>query len=232
MSNPTVYGNLSNQYPDSSLLTGQVDLKNSIQNLNTNLDSINNKTATFLGNQDQVLNIINQEKDRLNQKKQIIDNAYSSQIRSTQLNNSINKRYNAYLKILYVVAIVLVIAFLSSFIGKIFPVIPSFVLTVIYIGLFSFAIIYSITVYNEIKRHEKINYDRLDNGRINAQNGLDISNVDISGGIRDESGNFVVGNCAEVNPFTGNCIRLLETFSGNDNLSSLNSDEYTNYSKY
>ena len=35
-----IYGNLANQFPDSTLLTGQTDLKNSMNTLNTNLNNI------------------------------------------------------------------------------------------------------------------------------------------------------------------------------------------------
>jgi ABC-type multidrug transport system fused ATPase/permease subunit len=223
-----IYGNLANQFPDSTLLTGQTDLKSSINTLNTNLNNINDKTASFLGNQEQVLNIIDQEKNRLNEKKQSIDNAYSSQVRSTQLNQSMNKRYQGYLKIMYVFIICLVISLILAFASNSLVFIPSFIFTFIYIGLFSFAVIYSISIYMEIQKHERIVYDRLDMGRIK----VDASNStsDISNN-KDQSGN-VVGNCAEINPVTGNCIRLLETFCGNNEWSTLNSYEFTNYSQY
>ena len=223
-----IYGNLANQFPDSTLLSGQTDLKNSINILNTNLDAIDNKTASFLGNQDQVLSIIDQENNRLNQKKQSIDNAYSSQVRSTQLNDSMNKRYKGYLRILYIFILVLVISLILTLFSNSLPFIPSFVFTIIYIGLFSFAVIYSISIYIEIQRHERIIFDRLDMGRINSTTSMDTSNNMTN---NDQSGN-VVGNCAEVNPVTGNCIRLLETFCGKNGLSTLNSYEFTNYSQY
>lgn len=223
-----IYGNLANQFPDSTLLTGQTDLKNTINTLNTNLNNINDKTATFLGNQDQVLSIIDQEKNRLHEKKQSVDNAYSSQVRSTQLNQSMNKRYNGYLKILYIFIICLVISLILAFISNFLGFIPSFIFTFIYIGLFSFAVIYSISIYVEIQRHERIIYDRLDMGRLNVG---DISSNTTDGSNNDLSGS-VVGNCAEINPVTGNCIRLLETFYGKNELSTLNSYEFTNYSQY
>lgn len=223
-----IYGNLANQFPDSTLLTGQTDLKNSINTLNTNLDNINDKTASFLGNQEKVLNIIDQEKNRLNEKKQSIDNAYSSQVRSTQLNDSMNKRYKGYLKIIYLFIICLVVSLILAFISNSLSFIPSFVFTVIYIGIFSFAVIYSTSIYMEIQRHERIIFDRLDMGRIK----VDSTNVTDVSNNSDQSGNVVTGNCAELNPVTGNCIRLLETFCGNNELSTLNSYEFTNYSKY
>jgi hypothetical protein len=223
-----IYGNLANQFPDSTLLTGQTDLKNSINTLNTNLNNIENKTASFLGNQDKVLIFIDQEKNRLHEKKQSIDNAHSSQLRSTQLNQSMNKRYNGYLNILYIFIICLVISLILTLISNILVFIPSFIFTFIYIGLFSFAVIYSISIYVEIQRHERIIYDRLDMGRMNVG---DISLNTTDGSNNDQSGN-VVGNCAEVNPVTGNCIRLLETFCRKNELSTLNSYEFTNYSQY
>jgi len=225
-----IYGNLANQFPDSTLLTGQTDLKNSMNTLNTNLNNIENKTSSFLGNQQQVLTIIDQEKSRLDEKKQSIDNAYSSQVRSTQLNQSMNKRYKEYLKILFVFIICLVVSLFIYFISNILGFIPSFIFTFIYIGLFSFAVIYSISIYVEIQRHERIVYDRLDMGRKNVDD-TSFNTTDLSNNKQDQSGN-VVGNCAEINPITGNCIRLLETFCRKNELSTLNSYEFTNYSQY
>jgi len=226
----TIYGNLSNQFPDSTLLTGQVDLKNSIQSLNTNLDAINNKTNTLLSMQDGVSTIINDEQNRLNEKKQIIDTAYSSQLRSIHLNNSMTKKSRAYSTILFVIVFVLIFVFIVSIVGKIFPMIPPFVLNIIYVGLFSFAFIYSYSIYSDIQRHEKIDYDRIQQRKA-ADAGLDVSGMDVSFN-NDISGNVVNGNCAEVNPLTGNCTKLLDAFCGMNHLSSLNSYEFTNYSKY
>jgi ABC-type multidrug transport system fused ATPase/permease subunit len=230
MSNPTIYGNLSNQFPDSTLLTGQTDLKNSINSLNTNLDAINNKTNNLLTQQDTVSKIVNEEQSRLKEKKQMIDNAYSSQVRSIQLNDSINKRYQAYLKIIFVFIIVLIVALIVSIIGKSLPIIPSFVLYIIHIGLFSFALIYSFGIYLEVQKHEKINYDRLYMKKA-TDGSLDVSGTrDISG--IDASGNKVTGNCAKVDPLTGNCTQLLESFCGMSHLPNINSYEFTTYSKY
>lgn len=230
MSNTTIYGNLSNQFPDSTLLTGQTDLKNSVNTLNINLDAINNKTNNLLTQQDTVLKIVNEEQSRLTEKKGLIDNAYSSQARSIELNDSINKRYQAYLKIIFVFIIVLVVAIVVSFIGKTFPIIPSFVLYIIHIGLFSFALIYSFIIYLEIQKHEKINYDRLymkktTDGSLDVSGSRDISGV-------DASGNKITGICAKVDPITGRCTQLIETLCGMSDLPNISSYEFTSYSKY
>lgn len=229
MSNPTIYGNLSNQFPDSTLLTGQTDLKNSVNTLNTNLDAINNKTNNLLTQQDTVLKIVNEEQSRLTEKKGLIDNAYSSQARSIELNDSINKRYQAYLKIIFVFIIVLVVAIVVSFIGKSIPIIPSVILYIIQIGLFSFAVIYSFIIYLEIQKHERINYDRLYMKKA-TDGSLDTSVVDASG--VDASGNKITGNCAKVDPITGNCTQLIETLCGMSDLPNISSYEFTSYSKY
>lgn len=232
MSNPTIYGNLSNQFPDNTLATGTTDLKSSVSTLNTNLDAINNKSDTLLTGQMSLSGIINDEQDRLNQKKQSVDNAYSSQVRSIYMNDNIVKRNNAYLKILYVLVIVLVIAFIISMLGNYFTIISPFILNFIYIGLFSFAVIYSISIYSEIQKHERIDYDKLKLGKA-TKPGYDYSTKDSSG--NDNSGNSVYGNCAQLNPVTGNCTKLItndkESFSGNE-LSSSNNSEFTHYSRY
>jgi len=231
MSNPNIYGNISNQFPDSTLATGQQDLKTSISSLNTNLDNINGKTNTLLTQQLEVSDIVNQEKNRLDSKKQSIDNAYSSQVRSIYMNDNINKRYNAYLKILYALVIVLIIVFIISMIGNYFPFIPSFVLSIIYIGLFSFIIIYSITIYSEIQRHDRIDYDKL-KLRKATDGRLDISGNDSSG--NDLSGN-VIGICPGGSKAAldekGNCTNK-ESFSEMNELSTLNTYEFTDYSRY
>ena len=229
MSNPTIYGNLSNQFPDSTLLTGQTDLKNSVNTLNANLDHINDKTNNLLTQQDTVLKIVNEEQSRLTEKKGLIDSAHSSQVRSIQLNDSINKRYQAYLKIIFVFIIILVVAIVVSFIGKSFPIIPSFVLYIIQIGLFSFALIYSFGIYLEIQKHEKIEYDRLYMKKA-TDGSIDNNITDISG--VDASGNKITGNCAKVDPITGNCTQLIESLCGMSDLPNISSYEFTTYSKY
>lgn len=228
MSNTTIYGNISNQFPDNTLATGTTDISGSIYNLNNSLSAINDKTNTLLTQQVEVSNIVNQEQGRLSDKKKSVDNAYSSQVRSIYMNDNINKRYNAYLKILYALVIVLIIVFILSIIGNYFPFIPSFVLNIIYIGLFSFTMIYSNTIYSEIKTHDRIDYDKLKLRRA-ADGGLDISGNDSSG--NDLSGN-VTGLCAEINPINGKCVRLLDGFSSMNELSSLNTYEFTDYSRY
>lgn len=231
MSNPIIYGNISNQFPDSTLATGQIDLSNSIYSLNANLDQINDKTNSILTGQYEVSNIVNQEKGRLIEKKNSVDNAYSSQVRSIYMNDNMNKRYNAYLKILYALVIVLIIVFILSMIGNYFPFIPSFVLSIIYIGLFSFTMIYSITIYSEIQRHDRMDYDKLKLRRA-TYGGVDNNDNDSSG--NDISGGPVYGICQGANAAVdanGKCTNS-ESFSEMNELSSLNTYEFTNYSLY
>jgi len=224
MSN-TVYGNLSNQFPTTPPFTGT--LNTDIGSLNANLSALQDKSNVVLTQQEKIKKIVDAESTRLQQKKQGVDSAYSSQVRATYVNDNMQKRYNAYLYILFVVVIVLIIVFFLSMMGNYFPIIPPLLLNIIYVFLFSFTIIYSISIYSEIQKHDPMNYDRLKLRKpVTAGNSVDISDNSMNslGLGTGEYGECPIGY-SSVN---GKC----ENFSGNNELQSLNAFEFTDYSRY
>jgi hypothetical protein len=223
MSN-TVYGNLSNQFPTTPPFTGT--LNTDIGNLNDKLTGIQNNSRDVLTQQGEIKKIVDAESTRLQQKKQSVNNAYSSQLRATYMNNNVQKRYNAYLKILFVVVIVLIIVFFLSIIGNYFPIIPSFLINILYIGLFSFLIIYSISIYSEIQKHDKMDFDKLYLNTSIVGNGSDIS--DNSMNLMSDGLN---GYCPYHTDESGRKV-CNEEFNGNNELQSLNTFEFTHYSRY
>jgi len=223
MSN-TVYGNLSNQFPTTPPFTGT--LNTDIDNLNDKLTGIQNNSRDVLTKQEEMQKIVNAEASRLISKKQSVDNAYSSQIRATYMNNNIQKRYNAFLQILFVVVIVLIISFFLSIIGNYFPIIPSFLLNILYIGLFSFLIIYCLSIYSEIQKHDKMDFDKLYLNIPTVGNGIDISD-NSNNNLTD---NDLKGYCPYHTDASGR--KVCDGFSGNDELQTVNSYEFTDYSRY
>ena len=222
-----IYRNLSNQFPDSTKLTGTSDLSTSIGSLNTNLDSIQNKSNTLLSQQNEIKNIVDRETDRLELKKNSVENAYTSQNRAVYINDNISKRNNAYLQILFAIVIALVIVFILSIMGSYFPVIPSIVLNIIYVCIFSVIIIYSISIYSEIQTHDRIDYDKL-----KLKKATVAGNSDISGNY-DASANATTtfGSCKTVDN-KGVCTELSAFTCMGAGLQTVDSYEFKNYSRY
>lgn len=221
-----IYRNLSNQFPDSTKLTGTQTLPSDITTLNSNLDSIQNKSNTLLSQQSEIKNIVDIEAQRLELKKNSVENAYTSQNRAVYINDNISKRNNAYLQILFAIVIALVIVFILSMMGSYFPVIPSIVLNIIYVCIFSVIIIYSISIYSEIQTHDRIDYDKLKLKKATVAGNSDISgNYDASANATTRTSGF----CTTVDS-NGVCTELF-TCMGN-NLQTVDSYEFKNYSRY
>jgi hypothetical protein len=77
-----------------------------------------------LEHQKEVLDIVNKEQDRLNTKKDQINQLYEGKQRALVLNESYRLRYKQILKIILVVIITLVLFIIVTFISKSFPDIP------------------------------------------------------------------------------------------------------------
>lgn len=235
-----VYKNLSNQFPDitamtsSALVSGNIPLttlKEQANTLQTNLNNIQGQSNTLLTHQDSVNTIVTNEQSRLEQKKQSVDNAYSSQQRAVYMNDNVQKRYNAYSKILVAIviggAVLLALTFLQSYV----PFIPSSVFMLSYIIIISTVAIYSIAVYIEIQRHERLDYDRLyvkPLGSGSDTSSSEISyNLNVGGCINEQC--CVSGQTYTVTNGVGQCLQGFQNMSG---LGNINQEEFTNYSKY
>ena len=103
--------------------------------------------------QKDMLNIVNNEEERLNQKKADIDNAMVGKQRAVQLNNSYRQKYHSLMKIVLVIIVTLLLFILVTFLSAKYTFIPSFVFEIISIFIISFGIfiIYFMTL-NVIRR--------------------------------------------------------------------------------
>ena len=118
-------------------------------------------SSQVLTDQEKVKSIIDTEKDRLLLKKQSIDNALSGKKREIELNDSYQKKQSEYNKIkiawIFALAIYVFITILKNHL----PIIPSFINDLILITTFAAVSIYSINIFIEIYRREKINFNKL-----------------------------------------------------------------------
>lgn len=226
-----IYGNIANQYPTTFPTTGGNTLDSNINNLNQNLDNIQTKSNILLSQQEEIKKIVDSESSRLNYKKAQVDQQYPSKVRAVYMNDNLQKRYNAYLKILGVIVISLVIMFKISVVASFLPSIPPIILNIIHIVIVSVAVVLCMIFYTEIQTHDKMDYDKL---KLNKPTDAD-SNAVISTSNTEASTLSSFGKCGRGTYLndSGECTVNTSGFTGmNSGLQSLNTYEFTNYSRY
>ena len=128
--------------------------------LETALNSSTAATNNLLLQQNAINSILDTENDRLDSKKANIDNAISGQKRLIQLNDTYRKRYSAYNNLVLIIVLALIIIIALIFFNKIFPFIPEFVYTLLYIIILSGTAIYCLFVISDIQKRDKFDYDK------------------------------------------------------------------------
>jgi hypothetical protein len=137
----------------SALGTKLGDLDNALNNSNAD-------TNALLLQQNAIYNILTTETDRLDLKKANIDSAISGQKRLMQLNDTYRKRYSAYINLVLIIVLALIIIIVLIFINKVFPFIPEFVYTLLYIIILSGTAIYCWIIITDIQKRDKFDYDK------------------------------------------------------------------------
>jgi hypothetical protein len=195
----------------------------------------------LLGQQNQMSNIVYNEKNRLLEKQSSIDNAYSSQQRAAYLNNNLQKQYNAFNKILVVILIGASLLFVLALFNPYLTFLPSFFTPIIYIIVISTVIIYSLVIYFDIRNHDPLNYDKLYfKQMISTTSNEDNSGSDLSDNSSNELTCSNQGCCTEDSttwdPDTAKCIikktNVDPAKSGFTNITPNHPYEYGDYSKY
>jgi hypothetical protein len=247
MPDSNVYGNLANQFPDVAALTSNAlvsnnpsldTLKTNTNNLQANLNTIQGESNAAISKQQDMQTIVDNENARLKDKKDGIDNAYSSQQRAIYMNDNTQKRYNAYSRILFIVVIILFVIFALIMIQPYLPFIPSIIFNIIIIGLASFMIIYCLGIYSDIQRHEKIDYDRYSNKPLIAGLGDTSNNYDNSNNYDTSFGFCANSTCCAEGTFFDTTIHQCSPGNppgykqGFQNIADNSPYEYSEYSKY
>jgi hypothetical protein len=131
-------------------------------NLYNGLNATTLNTNDVLIKQNDMLKIINDENNRLKEKKQNVDNALEGQNRLVMLNNSYRLRYADYVKILIIITISISIYVLVSLARKYIPFFPEALFNTTLILLIPITIIIVYYMYNDIISHNKLYYDELE----------------------------------------------------------------------
>ena len=125
--------------------------------MNTNIDNLNNVASA----QNTMYTISFLESQRLNAKKQNVDQALQGQNRMIALNDSYVKRYAKYNQIILVIVLVILIILGAILLPKYVPVIPSFVSDLIIAIAVSIGIIVVYILYMAIQARDKLYFDKL-----------------------------------------------------------------------
>ena len=133
-----------------------------IGNLYNGLNSTSLNTNDVLIKQNEMINIVNNEQARLNEKKQNVNNALEGQKRLITINNSYRMRYADYTKIIMIITVFLSIFVIVALARKYIPFFPESIYNISIIILLPICIIAVYNKYVEINRHNKLNYDELE----------------------------------------------------------------------
>jgi hypothetical protein len=150
------------QISSGDIVTQKVNqLQKDLGSLYNNYSNANTSAQKTLTHQDEMLKIVDNEKKRLDAKKNQINDAVSSRLRIIDLNNSSRKRQEQYVNIFVIIVITLLIYIALINIQYYLPIIPDVIITLLSIILFSISALYVITIIQEINRREPTNYDNL-----------------------------------------------------------------------
>jgi hypothetical protein len=148
--------------------TGSGDLPNPLANLSSGL---NNLYKSFhqagisvddtIQRQNDVINVIDFEKSRLEQKQQNIDVAYIGKQRANDLNENYRLRYKQYIKMSLVIITTLVLFILVSFMSSLFPFIPSSVFDLLSVIIICSGLIIFFYLYTDLMNRNNVYYNEL-----------------------------------------------------------------------
>ena len=147
---------------DPDLNSKVTSLQSNLDTLYKNFDQSNQSSSAVLARQQEVSAIIDEEKQRLEQKKQSIDNALVGKKRAIDLNEAYRMRQSQYLKIKVVFVVVLAICIMTTLLSRRFPIVPSIFITLINLIVLLIGGIYCLFIYSSITSRSKMNYNELD----------------------------------------------------------------------
>ena len=145
------------------------DLNSKVTSLQANLDKLytdfnqaNPSSSAVLAKQQEMSAIVNEEKNRLEQKKQSIDNALVGKKRAIDLNEAYRMRQSQMLKIKVVFVIVLAICIMTTLLGRRFPIVPSIFISLINLIVMLIGGIYCLFIYSSLASRSPMNYNELE----------------------------------------------------------------------
>jgi hypothetical protein len=241
-----ISADLSNNNPNGVIITGyNKDLTNKLNDMYTKFNNASPASSAALDNQSTMIDIIQAEKDRLSTKKVGIDNAYATQQRLIQFNESYREKNVQYINILIVVIITVVIYLALLIIGRNISIIPEFVITIAMGILFTVSFIIICIIYANIQKHDPMDFQKLlfvppyiTTGNVYGNVSGNVSGNSIGFGIPITCvGNQCCGNGTTWNSTYGNCtvtsgFTLMGNTHENKNGASCNGISYLPYTPF
>ena len=176
---------------DPTIVTDINSLKSNLDQIHIDYTNANSAGATALSHQSAIKTIVDDEKTRLDAKKEKIDNAIDGQQRVVMLNDNYRQKYAQYNNVYVVVVITLVLIIAISMASKYFTFIPSFVFDILIIFIFAAALYICYLIFVDIRSRDKMDFNKLSTGmpkistpaEIEASKALAASNGDLLGSI-------------------------------------------------
>ena len=134
---------------------------NSLNTAGTNISTAVPQINAALTNQSQVLGILTNETNRLNAKRDSINNAVQGQNRILALNESYRARYADYISILVIFITCFFIVIALSILSNAYPIIPSVIVTIITIIVILVGIYMGYSKYLDISTRDYLNHNEL-----------------------------------------------------------------------
>jgi len=228
--NPATYNR------DDMYLSGLSSSLSDMYTILSNSKSLDNK----LQKQNEVINVIDKEQQRLHNKQQNIDLAYIGKQRSIHLNESYRLKQNQYIKLTFVVILTISAFIFISVLSNLFPYIPSSIFDVLSIIVVSSGLITFYYLYVDMLARSNTDYNELQLGPPVIGNTI-VGNVQYNNALLDfenllEKGLKVCfeGDCCapgktEWDANSGYCVPIKENFTVNQVINN-SPFEYSNYS--
>jgi|UniRef100_A0A6C0LPV9 hypothetical protein len=143
-------------------MSTESDISTNLGQLYKNLNNQVINTNDVILKQQDVINIVDAEKQRLLLKKQTVDDSLQQQKRLIQLNNSYRLRYTDYIKIMLFITFVIVLFVGIVLAQRYLPFIPSIVFEVMLILLIPISIIIMYYRFRNLMVHNNMNYEEID----------------------------------------------------------------------
>jgi len=220
-------------------------LSTKLNDLYNTYNSTNPASSVALDHQNKMRNIIETEKTRLEQKKTGIDNAYSTQQRLIQLNESYREKNMQYINILIIAIITIVIYLALLLINRNLSFIPDTIINVLIALLFSISFIIICIMILQVNKRDHMDYHKLlfvppdTSGNIYGNVYGNVSMTGIMGCINGDCcgtgtvWNSTYGNCIATGGATSG-FTLIGQVCGNNNCKKCGGDsvKYLPYTPY
>jgi preprotein translocase subunit Sss1 len=138
------------------------NLNDQLQPIYTNLMNLQGVQMNAVAKQQDMMNIVDFEQERLQQKQNTIDQAVENQKRIIYFNDNSRKVYSAWLYILLIVIIVLGVIYIIRVLHTHYSeIIPEMVFSISIVGVVAVGLILCFRYWSDIRARDNYNFDEL-----------------------------------------------------------------------